>query len=683
MEGILEILPKALREAIAWTLFHSLWQGLLIAVFLGLVLFSLRKAISLKRYLFSITALLLFFGGSLFTFTRYYQAVDEGRNETLVATALFLQNEAPASSIASEMQISFLNTLSELYNIHADLIFGFWFMGISLFSLRFFGGIIYTQRLKSIAIESPPASLMKKFEQLKQRLHIRKQVKLLQSGWVRVPMLAGYLRPVILLPVSLVSHIPASQLEAILLHELIHLKRHDNMINILLRIMEILFFFNPAVWWISGIIRREREGACDEKALEFYQDKISYAQALASIEEFRQNIPVYAAAFSGNKNNLLNRIKRLTMKKQRNNNYLSGLLAVTLVFGSLLVFTASGKISSSSSEDVFYENVTEAGLVKAEPSEAIQKNLLQPDTLKEKKKTRSIAGEVDEKMLVVKSEDGKIVKMIVEGEEINEADYKKHMPQVEKLEEKAREKDKQLEEQLQVQKKLMQEMEEDLALREEELRKIEAKVRERMEKFNQEEMNKKMRAWHQEHAAQIEAMRENIEKQQILQTKKFRELIEQQQQKLREVYGDSLFSNDYPLCFEGIELPEMPAMPELPEMAELHRDLREYYDSDEWLSLQKEIRKSTPSIPSEVYADQSRAYGHLFFGDHFIKSRFKEELLEDGLIDRNERTTIELSDNKFYIDGEKQSRKYAKKYSKLFEAISGKSPGEKTVFDFH
>jgi len=106
-------------------------------------------------------------------------------------------------------------------------------------------------------------------------------VRLLISALVQVPTVIGWLRPVVLVPVGALSGLPAEYLEALLLHELAHVRRHDYLVNILQSVAEALLFYHPAVWWVSGHIRAERELCCDDVAVAVSGDALTYARALA------------------------------------------------------------------------------------------------------------------------------------------------------------------------------------------------------------------------------------------------------------------------------------------------------------------------------------------------------------------------------------------------------------------
>ena len=134
-------------------------------------------------------------------------------------------------------------------------------------------------------------------------------MQLLVSALVQVPTVVGWLRPVVLVPVGALGGLPAEHLEALLLHELAHIRRHDYLVNMLQSVAEALLFYHPAVWWVSGHIRAERELCCDDVAVSVSGDALTYARALAQLESYR---PAHlGAAVAANGGSLADRIARL------------------------------------------------------------------------------------------------------------------------------------------------------------------------------------------------------------------------------------------------------------------------------------------------------------------------------------------------------------------------------------
>ena len=124
-------------------------------------------------------------------------------------------------------------------------------------------------------------------QQIAKRLGVERAVRLLASANVDVPSVVGHFKPVILLPASLISGLTPDEIEAILAHELAHIRRHDYLINLIQTTFETLLFYHPAVWWISREIRRERENCCDDLAVQACGNRVAYARTLAMLEENR------------------------------------------------------------------------------------------------------------------------------------------------------------------------------------------------------------------------------------------------------------------------------------------------------------------------------------------------------------------------------------------------------------
>src|SRR5262249_6304948 len=145
-----------------------------------------------------------------------------------------------------------------------------WAAGVSLMLLRLAGGHL---RVRRLVAESTPlgaelgAELTAKLTQLAAQLGVRREVLLRASDALTVPAVAGWRRPVVLLPVAVVSGLPPAAIEAILAHELAHVRRHDYLVNALQSAAEALLFYHPAVWWVSRVIRAEREHASDDRAV--------------------------------------------------------------------------------------------------------------------------------------------------------------------------------------------------------------------------------------------------------------------------------------------------------------------------------------------------------------------------------------------------------------------------------
>lgn len=189
-----------------------------------------------------------------------------------------------------------------------------WLAGVIASSVRLAGGWLSTARLRSEGIRSAPAEWKQRLDRLGRRMGVGAGVRLLVSSRVDVPAVLGWLRPVVLVPLGALCGLPAEQVEALLTHELAHIRRNDYLINLLQGVAEALLFYHPAVWWVSKQIRAERELCCDDLAVEASGDVLIYARALAELESCRPSRAGIAMAADGHL--LAARIRRLIEPSQ-------------------------------------------------------------------------------------------------------------------------------------------------------------------------------------------------------------------------------------------------------------------------------------------------------------------------------------------------------------------------------
>jgi uncharacterized protein (TIGR03435 family) len=203
------------------------------------------------------------------------------------------------------------------------------------FWARLAGGWIVAARMRAVLVKPAPPDWQSTLRRLGARIGVSHPVRLLVSALVEAPAVIGWLRPVVLVPVGALAGLPAEQLEALLIHELAHIRRHDYLVNILQSAAEALLFYHPAVWWISGHIRAERELCCDEVAVSVSGDALTYVRALAGLELSR---PVHLrAAMAANGGSLADRISHLLGQTRPVSRTLSG--PGILASAILLVFT--------------------------------------------------------------------------------------------------------------------------------------------------------------------------------------------------------------------------------------------------------------------------------------------------------------------------------------------------------
>lgn len=218
-----------------------------------------------------------------------------------------------------------------------------WLTGVALLSLRLAVGLRQWQRIRGSALrlddsESQPVRA------LARRLHLTGTFEIRVSREVASPLVTGLFRYTLLLPVTFFSGLSAAQADAILAHELAHMHRRDGILNLLQAIAETLFFFHPAVWWLSAELRRQREMACDEMAASLIGNRTTYAEALLALEELRPAHPRFAlAARSGSLEERVRRVLEADTRPQRDPLILRTilLLGIAVLAGSLWAASAS------------------------------------------------------------------------------------------------------------------------------------------------------------------------------------------------------------------------------------------------------------------------------------------------------------------------------------------------------
>lgn len=327
MSAIDVMIPEPVVRAIGWALLHFVWQGALVSVSAAVVLRLLRHGAPDVRYVVAAIALAVM---ATLPIVTGVQALDdttrpalsdearlspvalEARARTLTADER-LPATAPADREQSAAGGTSVQALAARAGAFADerlpLFVALWMAGVGVLALRLFSGWLWVQRLASRGATPADAELQAVTQRLRRRLHIGRRVRLLQSSRVDVPTVIGWLKPTILLPVSALAGLSPAQLEAILAHELAHIRRHDYLVNLLQTLLETLLFYHPGVWWLSKQIRIERENCCDDLAVSLCGDRVLYARTLADLEELRGPGGRLVMAATGG--TLLARVRRL------------------------------------------------------------------------------------------------------------------------------------------------------------------------------------------------------------------------------------------------------------------------------------------------------------------------------------------------------------------------------------
>jgi beta-lactamase regulating signal transducer with metallopeptidase domain len=302
-------------RAVAAALLHSLWQSTLIALAAAVLWWALRAGRPNLRYMLGCAALTLMVAA--WAGTAWRTAAQ------LIPTLAAVTRSAPAAALgpAGPFDTSpAIRAITRAELDEADVSWGrrldswsvrlvpLWLAGVFGLSFRLALSWWVVQRLRRAAQTPVAVTLAARIEEMAAALRLSRAVRVAQSATVQVPAVAGWLRPVILLPASALTGLSAPQLDAILAHELAHVRRHDYAVNLLQTAAEILLFYHPACWWVSQRVRAERELCCDDVAVSLCGDRVLYATALADLESLRAEPSLALAATDGP---LLQRVRRL------------------------------------------------------------------------------------------------------------------------------------------------------------------------------------------------------------------------------------------------------------------------------------------------------------------------------------------------------------------------------------
>ena len=324
---MIALVHSSLGAAIGWTLFHSLWEGALVAMLLAIALRVLRS--SRTRYAMACLSMLAVLAGFGYTFVHPMPAGPD------IVTTI----NGPSHAVFDRSQ----HQPRPPARFHAAQILPwltpFWIAGVVLFHLHTVASWMAAQRLRRRGVCHAPDRWQQHLTQLRDRVRLSTPVTLLESSLANVPVAIGYLRPVILVPVGMLTGMPAQQIQAILLHELAHIRRRDYLVNLMQTVVEGFLFYHPAVWWISHVIRTERENCCDDLVVALSGDAHEYAAALTALEQSRW--AEHDAALAATGGNLMKRIRRLLYPLEAPRTVLSPVLSASiLTLTAALVLTA-------------------------------------------------------------------------------------------------------------------------------------------------------------------------------------------------------------------------------------------------------------------------------------------------------------------------------------------------------
>lgn len=626
-------------HSLGWTIIHSIWQVALLAGLAAIALRFIPGKQANTRYWVAFSALSLSLMSLIFTFGWYYfQTELVGTPVAIVgesSSAVFLFSDLP--------NVIGGTSLTDWLDQHSWLLGIFWLVGFSLMSVRYSISYVLVRRLRSQKIGEVPAIWRDKFQALLQAAGIERAVEFKTSLLVHNPLTIGHLKPLILVPAGFFMMLSPEQAEAVLLHEIAHIKRNDYLFNLIQTFIALVLFYHPAAWFLSKCIDTERENACDDFALGHTGNPQAFARALSYLQlHYFKTQNQMAMHFLKDKNSVLNRLKRIVnpgFNPTSSRSSLRLLLPLLiLLFGtSLIAFSQlPEEVETLETDGIEYsvetptsndlELMEEEGFVEEPVEEATAEPLAA--TLEEPLETVA-----SEPLMLAYFSEPKNTLDTFPDKELKE-ELNRTQEEMLKMEKEMAEMQKEYEaEMLQMQKEMSEEVTEEMK---EAMREMEEELKEAMKEAEM---------------ARVELMEESTELEE-----EARELREEQAEEMRE-------------AMEEAEEEMREAEEEMREArAEMEEEVREAMEEarEEMEEAQEEMREAQQEM-EEAQVEMREAQEEEVRWNRF-RNDLIDYLVEDGFMTQDgERVTVKMSNALIEVDGKQLDSGQHQKYINLFE----------------
>ena len=710
---ISSLFSEQLIHAISLTILHSIWQGSLLALVVVGLLKRYMQWRAAQRHRVAMASLLLMLCISFFTFIFYFfQASGGGSSPSDLGIAASGHNAYYIHLLSDESQ-GLTGMIQENYHRIALT----WLVGVLLFSLRVLGGSFYLASLKRSLQFEVPARLSGQFTRMVERLRIEDSIRLAVSDKVTVPFMLGHFKPIIVMPVAVINALSPQEVEAIFIHELAHIMRKDYIMNVFLMGMESLFFYHPAVWWISSIVKSERENACDEMALKIYPNRLNYAKTLVKLGELQEvKTPSFALSFLHNKKCLMKRIKRILNLDEKSNRLTEKLGVFVLLMAGLLTLTsASNLVSPDSGKEVqelsILETLSNVISTEADVSIEIDNDLsndvdIQPEPVESISLNKGESKYDESGSTIVRINGNDVTKGLAKASIEGLPSIRRLIDDLKPLSRRDTIDD---EESRERRRRLRAELRE----KRQEMNKIRKEVREKMKEARE--------TYHREHRDEMKKLRQDIREKQRELRKVYRHKDRKEHRDRRhekdhddEGFGFEHWGEDWKLDLERLSEDMAHLSEELSiafssehgDFAELAAELNselQDMDFDHAFEFHSNLTNLNHDI-GQMVRDAMSLADHDFdfdfsFGEDgefmnlkdllrhkgMLKSELIETLEKDGLINEEGHTVIELKDGVLMVNGEKQSEAMREKYAQLINdfGLSGSADDGNTTITIY
>lgn len=426
MNSLEQLISEDTVHAMAWTVLHSLWQGLLIALVFSLIYYNLKNKTARFKYHLAFASLLAVVLSAACTFVMISDLqTPASAADYSVPSVVVASSDTYQMALNQKTSNWYEASLSYLDN-NTNLVVGIWMFGMFLFMIKMLFGIYHVNQVRFSAELIKDKTWQRKIDKYLVNLGSSRSVEIAQSALIKMPMMIGFFKPMILFPIGVINQMDVQEVEAIIAHELSHVLRNDFLMNIIQSIIEVLFYFNPAVWWISSIVRSEREHSCDDMAVELTHSNVHYAKALLRLGYQQNNSNSLVMNFGGKKKKLLLRVQRVLNDSQYKPRVMEKIITSTL----LLVLIVGISMGANTTDSPIHTNIeiedysvdSDSTNETKQPNEIIE--YISIDTLPNQDKSSCQMMYYDGDIRVdVWRENGKVVKLWVDSKRIDEKDF--------------------------------------------------------------------------------------------------------------------------------------------------------------------------------------------------------------------------------------------------------------------
>ena len=386
-------------KAMGWTFVHSLWQ---IAI-TGLVLYILLRLIPGRsahvRYTIATMAIWLIVIMALSTFI-----IMLPDNTTIAGF-----NGQVVLMQASET-LSMTQRLSLWLESNMPMMLTVWLGGVLILLLRLLLSLGWIGHMRSTAETSYEIQL--KLDAIIRRLRLNIHPTASETSYVSSPVTIGHIKPLILFPIGLINQLTPGEVEAVLTHELAHIVRRDYLSNLIQSFIEALFYYHPVTWWISGVVRAERENRADDLAISWCGDHLGYAKALMTVQEMQpMHSPLLTVGFASRKGAMLTRIQRILHIPYKNHNQMEKTVLLSLCSLCFLAFTITGDAKNEKQKMDDEKHIVRTATIE-----------MRADTVPSEG-TYRIHKKTDDQEINIEVENGDIKQLEIDGKEIAPSEF--------------------------------------------------------------------------------------------------------------------------------------------------------------------------------------------------------------------------------------------------------------------